>query len=98
MHSEHRVIRLGHTSVDVHYSCLIDKLSPDQLVPHLVQRRLLKPETAAKIGEIESHIKKVSLIVKSRGDCHVAGMLPTFCAALISAGNQRVADVLMSSE
>ena len=46
MQNEHKVVRLQNQSIHVNYSYLLDKMAPDELVPHLVARRLLTPEEA----------------------------------------------------
>ena len=91
-------MRLGHVAVDVHYSSLIEELSPDETIPYLIERKLMSQETAAEMKEMRSHTRKVTAVVQSLGTCQFAGMLPTFCAALIGAGKQCLAKTLQTSE
>ena len=74
------------------------EMSPDAVVPCLVQRRLLSPENAAEVVEMSSKTKKVSAILKVLDEKVVVGLLSTFCAALISAGQPHIADRLTDSE
>ena len=98
MQNEYKVIRLEKNAINIHCSYLIDEMSPDAVVPYLVERRLLSPEKAAEVVEMSSKTKKVYAILKALGEKVVVGQLSTFCAALISAGQQYIADRLTDSE
>ena len=41
MQLEYKVIRLQRQALDANYSYLLEEMSPDEVVPYLVQRRLL---------------------------------------------------------
>ena len=98
MQNEYKVIRLEGDAINIHCSYLMDEMSPDAVVPYLVERRLLSPEKAAEVTTIRSKTKKVSAILKALDEKSVVGKLSTFCAALISAGQQYIADRLTDSE
>ena len=95
MQNEYKVIRLERDTISIHCSYLIDEMSPDAVMPYLVERRLLP---AAEVVEMSSKTKKVSAILKALDEKSVVGRLSTFCAALISAGQQYIADRLTDSE
>ena len=97
MQNEYKVIRLEGDVLGIHCSYLIDEMSPDAVVPYLVERRLLSPEKAAEVVEMSSKTKKVVSILKAVKEKGV-GRLSTFCAALISAGQPHIADQLTDSE
>ena len=100
MQNEYKVIRLEKDTINIHCSYLIDEMSPDAVVPYLVERRLLSPEKAAEVVEMSSKTKKVFAILKALDEKSVVGRLKlsTFCAALISAGQPHIADRLTDSE
>ena len=98
MQNEYKVIRLEEDTISIHCSYLIDEMSPDAVVPYLVERRLLTPEKAAKVVEMSSKTKKVSAILKALDEKGIVGRLSTFCAALMSAGQPHIADLLTDSE
>ena len=98
MQNEYKVIRLEEDVLGIHSSYLIDEMSPDAVVPYLVERRLLSPENAAEVVEMSSKTKKVSAILEALNEKGVVGRLSTFCAALISAGQPHIADRLTDSE
>ena len=98
MLNEYKVIRLEEDTISIHCSYLIDEMSPDAVVPYLVERRLLSPEKATKVVEMSSKTKKVFAILKALQQKSVVGRLSTFCAALISAGQPHIADRLTDSE
>ena len=98
MQNEYKVIRLEEDAINIHCSYLIDEMSPDAVVPYLVERRLLSPEKAAEVVEMSSKTKKVFAILEAVKEKAVVGRLSTFCAALISAGQQHIADRLTDSE
>ena len=84
----------------MHYSYLLDEMSPDAVVPYLVERRLLSPEMAKEVYEISSRLRKVSAILQAlqRNFKIIVGQLPTFCATLISAQLSHIAERLTESE
>ena len=98
MQNEHKVVRLEWQAIHVNYSYLLDEMAPAQLVPHLVERRLLTPEKAKEVKEKGSRLQKVSTILQALFVNRVLGRLPTFCAALISAGQPHIAERLADSE
>ena len=71
---------------------------PDEVVLHLVERRLLSSEKAQYVIEKSSQLQKVSTILESLNQSSTVGTLPTFCAALISAGQPHIAERLALSE
>ena len=98
MQNEYKVIRLERDTINIHCSYLMDEMSPDAVVPYLVERRLLSPEKAAEVVEMSSKTKKVFAILEAVKEKAVVGRLSTFCAALISAGQPHIADRLTDSE
>ena len=98
MQNEHKVIRLEWQAIHVHYSYMLDEMSPDAVVPYLVERRLLSPERAKEVNEISSRLGKVTTILQALQGKIIVGLLPTFCAALISAGLSQIAERLTESE
>ena len=100
MQLEYKVFRLQLQALDVNYSYLLEEMSPDEVVPYLVQRRLLTQKQAAEVWEKSSQLDKVHKIVdvlrKQRKN--VVGMLPTFCAALTNARQLCIAERLFNSE
>ena len=99
MQNEYKVIRLEGDVINIHCSYLMDEMSPDAVVPYLVERRLLSPEKAAEVVEMSSKTKKVfAILLEALQQKRVVGKLSTFCAALISAGQPHIADQLTDSE
>ena len=98
MQGEHKVIRLEHQAIHVHFSYMLDEIAPDQLVPHLEERKLLSRDKANEVMEMSSQIKKVSAIIREVEMNLAVGTLPTFCAALISAELPCIAKKLEDSE
>ena len=100
MQLEYKVRRLQLQAIDVNYSYLLEEMSPDEVVPYLVQRRLLTQTQAAEVWEKGNQLDKVYQIVTIlRGKQNeVVGMFPTFCAALANAGQLHIADTLLNSE
>ena len=82
----------------MHYSYMLDEMSPDAVVPYLVERRLLSPEQAKGVNEISSRLGKVTAILQALDGKDIVGELPTFCAALVSAGQSLIAERLTESE
>ena len=98
MQNEYKVIRLEGDAISIHCSYLMDEMSPDAVVPYLVETKLLSPEKAAEVVEMSSKTKKVFAILEAVKEKVVVGQLSTFCAALISAGQPHIADRLTDSE
>ena len=100
MRLEWKVIRLGLQSIDTNYSYLLEEMSPDEVVPHLVQRRLLTQSQAEEVWEKSSQLEKVYTIVEALREAknRVVGMFPTFCMALANAGQLHVSERLRNSE
>ena len=95
MQNEHKVTRLQRQAINVNYSFLLDEVAPDELVPHLVARKLLTPEEAREMTGVRRQ-QKITTILETLPD--VVGMLPTFCAALLDTGQPKVAERLMKSK
>ena len=98
MQGEHKVIRLEWRAIAVHASYMMDEMSPDAVVPHLVERRLLSPAEAEEVYEMSDQMNKVSKILKALGGKVIIGRLGSFCAALVSAGQPYIAKQLSNSE
>ena len=98
MQNEYKVIRLERHTIDVHYSYMLSEISPDVLLPYLVDRRLLSSTEAANVNEMSSQSKKVLAILEALRKRIIVGTLPTFCAALKSAQQPDIAERLSNSE
>ena len=100
MQLEYKVIRLGLQSIDTNYSYLLEEMSPDEVVPHLVQRRLLTQPQAEEVWAKSSQLEKVHIIVEALREAKniVVGRFPTFCMALANAGQLHVSERLRNSE
>jgi hypothetical protein len=94
MQGEHKVIRLELQAIHVHFSYMLDEIAPDQLLPHLVKRKLPSRDKANEVMEMSSRIEKVSAIIRETRANAVVGTLPTFCAALVSAELPHIAKKL----
>ena len=97
MQNEHKVIRLQFQAIDANISYLLEEMSPEAIVPHMLQRRLLTRDDAAKVFEEKSQLRKVLAVIDKMRKRAVGGLL-TFCAALIGAGQPHVAQKILSSE
>ena len=98
MENEHTVIRLEWQAIHTNYSYILDELAPDGLVPYLEERRLLSRGKAQDVKGKSSRLQKVSTILEALNESNIVGRLPTFCAALISAGQPHIAGRLADSE
>ena len=98
MQNEHTVIRLEWQAIHTNYSYILDELAPDGLVPYLEEKRLLSQEKAQDVMGKSSRLQKVSTILQALRESSIVGRLPTFCAALISAGQPHIARRLAHSE
>ena len=98
LEKEHKVIRLEWQAIDTNYSYMLDEMMPDEVVPHLVEQRLLSPEKGQDVIEKSSRLQKISTILETLNQSSTVGTLPTFCAALISAGQPHIAQRLALSE
>ena len=98
MQSEHKIVRLERQAFHVHFSYMLDEMAPDQLVPHLVERKLLSQDKANQVKEMSSQVEKVSTIIQTVKEDIVVGTLPTFCTTLVSAGLPHIAKKLTDSE
>ena len=92
MQNEHKVTRLQWQAIHVNYSYLLDEMAPDELVPHLVARRLLTPENAKEVTGESTRLQKITTILEALPT--VVGILPTFCAALLDTGQPNVVEQL----
>ena len=86
MHSEYKVIRLESEAIHVNYSYLLEHLSPDELLPQLIARRLLTPEKMRQVKSLSlsSRHKQITTILNALSALMVVGLLPTLYAALSS--------------
>ena len=98
MQNECKVIRLEAHAIDVYRSYMIAEMSPDAVLPHLVDRRLLSSSEAAEVVEKSSKPEKSLAIIKKIKKIKFVGVLPTFCAALRSAQQTAIADTLSKSK
>ena len=98
LQNEHTVVRLEWQAIHTNYSYILDELAPDGLVPYLEERRLLSQEKAQDVMGKSSRLQKVSTILQALKESNIVGTLPTFCAALISAGQPHIARRLAHSE
>ena len=100
MQLEYKVIRLQLQALDVNVSYLLEEMSPDEAVPHLVQQRVLTEKEAAEVLKKSTQLEKVLEVVKV---LHypkdlVVGRFLTFCMALTNAGQFHVSETLCKSE
>ena len=99
MQREHKVMRLEWEAIHVNYSYLLDRMAPDEVLPHLAARRLLTPEKVKKVKEKANQHQKVITILRALRDKIGVGMPPTFCAALTSTeGQEHIAEKLTHCE
>ena len=98
MQNEFKVIRLEWQAIHVNYSYMLEEMPVDSIVPHLVERRLLSPTQAKSVNDLGSRLEKVSALLQALRGNNVVGRLPTFCAALISAGLSHIAERLSKSK
>ena len=77
---------------------MLDEMSPDAVVPYLVERRLLSEEEAKEVHEKSNHLDKMSTILKALSVNTVVGRLSTLCAVLISVGLTHIAEKMNESE
>ena len=98
LQNEHTVVRLEWQAIHTNYSYILDELAPDGLVPFLEERRLLSQEKAQDVRGKSSRLRKVCTILQALKKSNIVGRLPTFCAALISAGQSHIARKLDQSE
>ena len=100
MQNEHKVKRLQYQVITSHISYLVEELSTDEIVPRLIQRRLLTEAEGGKVLGMSSQLEKVYRLVDElrsvRND--LVGRLPTLCAALLCARQPHVAERLHNSE
>ena len=100
MQYEDKVKRLQYQAISSNISYLVEELSIDEIVPHLIQRRLLTEAEGKEVLGMSSQLEKVYRIVqKLRSVRHdLVGTLPTLCTALLSARQPHVAERLHNSE
>ena len=98
MMNECKVIRLEGRAISVHLSYVIAEMSPDAVLPHLVDRRLLSSSEAAEVVQKSCKPEKSLTIIKKIRMSQILGVLPTFCAALRSAQQAHIADTLSKSK
>ena len=98
MQNEFKVVRLQLQAIRAHISYLMEEMSPDEVVPHLVQRRLLSNTQAAAMSSQQEKVATVvDAVTESENDLAV-GRLPTLCSALVVAGQAHIAETLFNSE
>ena len=95
MQNEYKVLRLEGRAIKVHTSYMINEMSAEAVVPHLVERRLLSSAEAEEVFEANSPTRKV--VKKLYTDLRI-GALATFCAALICADHSHIAKAISDSE
>ena len=100
MQNEYRVKRLQYQAISSHISYLVKELSTDEIVPHLIQRRLLTEAEGGEVLGMRSQLEMVYRIVQELQSerNELVGRLPTLCAALLSARQPHVAEKLHNSE
>ena len=100
MQNEHKVKRLQYHAIFSNISYLVEELSTDEIVPHLIQRRLLTEREGEEVLRMSSQLQKVYRIEQElqSGRNDFVGLLPTLCAALLSVGQPHVAERLHNSE
>lgn len=90
------VARLERYVINTHYSYMMEEMSPDLVLPHLIERRVIPAEKALEVDKEKSRSGKVLAILMSvREDVQC---LPSLCAALKSAGQPEVAATLYDSK
>ena len=94
MQNERKVVRLQMQAIHVNYSYLLDEVAPDELVPHLVARRLLTPEQAKVVTRKSDRQQRMIAILQALLQQDVVGTHPTFCAALCDTGQSNIAEKL----
>ena len=100
MQNVFKVIRLQLQAIHAHISYLMEEMTVDEVVPHLVQMRLLSETQAAAVWEMSSQQDKVTAVIDAVFEVKKrdVGILPTFCAALVSAEQAHIAERLFKSE
>ena len=96
MQSESKMSRLQQQAVHVNHSYLLDEMASDELVPHLVARRLLTPEEAKAVTRKSDRLQRITTILQALNI--EVGMLTTFSAALHDAGQSLIAEELTKRE
>ena len=96
MQSESKMSRLEQQAVHINHSYLLDEMVPDELVPHLVARRLLTPEEAKAVTRKSDRLQRITTILQALNI--EVGMLTTFSAALRDAGQSLIAEELTKRE
>ena len=100
MQNVFKMIRLQLQAIHAHIGYLMEEMSVDEVVPHLVQMKLLSETQAAAVWEMSSQQDKVAAVVDAVFEVKKrdVGILPTFCAALVSAEQAHIAERLLNSE
>ena len=99
MQNELKVVRLQLQAIEAHISYLMEEMSVDGVVPHLVQMRLLSVTQAIGLKEMSSQHDQVAVVIDAVIDAlYGVGRLPTLCAALVSAEQAHIAERLLNSE
>ena len=100
MQNKFKVIRLQLQAIEAHISYLMEEMSVDEVVPHLVQMRLLSEAQGTDLWEMSSQQDKVAAVVDAVSAIisNVVGRLPTLCASLVCGGQAHIAERLLNSE
>ena len=100
MQNEYKVMRLQFQAIFSHISYLVEELQVDEVVPHLVQRRLLTEAEGKEVVVINSQLERVYKIMGllEEYDSVTVGIMPTFYGSLVGAGLLHVAKMLNNSE
>ena len=100
MQYEDKVKWLQYQAIFSNISYLVEELSTDEIVPHLIQRRLLTEAEGGEVLGMSSQLEKVYRIIQELRSLrnYLVGTLPTLCAVLLSARQPHVAERLHNSE
>ena len=99
MQNEFKVTRLQLQTINTHIGYLMETMSLEKTVPQLVERRILSHRQAEELWQETSHQQKVISVIDAFKNIPTSlGKLPTFCAALVSAGQPNIAEKLLNSE
>ena len=100
MLNEYKVMRLQLQAITSHISYLNEELPVDEVVPHLVQRRLLTETQGKEVVVINTRFERVYKIMGVLKDYEniTVGIMPTFYGGLVSAGLLHMAKRLHNSE
>ena len=100
MQNEYKVMRLQLQAIFSHINYLVEELKVDEVVPHLVQRRLLTEAEGKEVVVINTQFERVYkiMIILEVYENVTVGIMPTFYGGLVGAGQLHVAKRLNDSE